>query len=248
MKNTSFIVLLSTIMALAAVLFLLVPAMASGPRTWNLDTRDGDDGAVPDPLLQMEMHNPPSIYDNGQWGEVKLAASGGSQIWIADQAATARVTYRGGNTTNWYLELVTDIWETDGTDYEAEIGEWNGTVFRKFTSAIQNNPPDQNASFTMTITYIFQDFNESINQDCYLAIRVTNHDDLEHTIKCGEIEDSSCLTSPGNDPGYPTPEYTPMVPVSSGVGTAIMITSFAVLSIIMVRARHNRYARTGQQD
>jgi hypothetical protein len=247
MKNTALVVMVATILAFSMISGLVSPILASGSQSWNLDSHNDHDVLNPAWLCQMEMTD--SIPgDDGQSGSIVLGTDQ-SQIWIADQKATADVLFGGGDGA-WVLELVTDTgWETDGSDCIVEIGFWNGVIFQRFYSALQDNPPDVktiNDTSQLVITYVFQAFNAVVQKDRYLAIRVTNLDNQEHTIFCGETEKSSCLTSPGTNPGYPTPNYPPRVPVSSGVGTALMIASFAVLSIIMVRARHSRHERTGK--
>jgi hypothetical protein len=245
MKNTALFVMLAAIVALIMMLGLVSPILASGSQSWNLDSHDDSEVLDPTWLCQMEMTD--SIPgDDGQSGSIVLDPNQ-SQIWIADQKATADVVFGGGDGA-WVLELVTDAgWETDGSDCIVDIGFWNGSTFQKFYSAVQDNPPDIKIiteTSQLVITYVFQDFNGVVQKDRYLAIKVTNFDNQQHTIFCGETEKSSCLTSPGTNPGYPTPNYPPRVPVSSGVGTALMVATFSVLTIVIVRARHNRHERT----
>ncbi len=240
MKNKILMALATTAAVLAMVLVFAFPVLAGGPQSWNLDSHQDADVLSPPSLCQMERTSGPG--DNGQSGNIILN-SNGSQIWIADEKATGTFTFGGGGGA-WVLELVTDAtWQTDGTDCIVEIGEWNGTVFRKFLSAVQDNPPDvfPYPPNQLIITYVFQSFNEVVNKNCYLAIRVTNLDSKAHTIYCGEEELSSCLTSPGTNPGYPNPPPTPPpVPASSSVGIGILIGSIGLLSIIILKGRSLR--------
>jgi hypothetical protein len=238
MKKNLVISMTAMVTILVLVIGLVIPVLASGSQSWNLDSHEDADILSPASLCQMERTGGPG--DNGQSGSILLTTSM-TQTWIADESATADVRFGGGDGA-WVLELVTDVdWNTDGTDCIVEIGEWDGTQFNGFLSTSQDNPPDVEPipgnPYQLIITYVWQDFEETVHDNCYLAIRVTNDDTMNHIIYCGEEERSSCLTSPGTNPGYPTPEYPPVVPVSSGAGTAAMIGILALLSAVILRRK-----------
>jgi hypothetical protein len=238
-KGRPSLILLSSIMTLSILFILVTPVFALGSQSWNLDSHaDGD--LLPFDLCQMEQTFTPG--DNGQSEHIHLA-SNASQIWIADQQAQSDIRYIGGDGA-WILELVTDIdWQAEiiPSNCVVEIGEWNGTDFDAFDSMVPDNPDVEgiiNNPNQLIITYVWQGLNETIHENCYLAIKVTNTDSQEHIIYCGEDEKSSCLTSTGTDPGYPNPP--PSVPVSSWTGTIILTGCFgALLPLVLSRTRRS---------
>jgi hypothetical protein len=244
MRNKLITLTAVIILTLVMMTGLSVPVVASGSQSWNLDSQEDINvpPISPSYLCQMEQTGGPG--DNGQSGTVVLTPHT-EQIWIADLAATNHVKFGGGDGP-WVLELVTDTgWITDGTDCIIEIGEWDvyGQYFRSFTSANQDNPPwidpIPGHPLQLIITFVWQNLDEVVYKDNYLAIRVTNDSGSEHTIYCGEVEQSSCLTSPGSNPGYPTPHYPP-IPVTSVPATAAMIGVFGILSAVILIKRGAR--------
>jgi hypothetical protein len=238
MKNMVFTGFVSSLLVIILLLAPAGPVFAFGAQSWNLDSHEDNQTLSPDWLCQMEQTGGPG--DDGQSGEVVLEPST-TQIWIADQPATRKIVFGGGDGA-WILELVTDVaWDTDGSDCVVEIGEWDPAsfTFRAFGSASQDNPPiiAPIGGNQLIISFVWQDFIESIFAGRYLAISVTNDDNQAHTIYCGESEHSTCLTSTGYNPGYPTPHYPPSVPAFSPVGLFILIVSFPVLFAIRYRIR-----------
>jgi hypothetical protein len=241
MKNWSIKIALVAILLMSLVLVLAVPAIAYGPQSWNLDSHEDHDGNVlpPSDLCQMEKFQGLPT-DPHQSGEIKLTKNGGFQIWITDEAARGDVIFCQSDTL-WQLELITDtLWDAANieTNCLVEIGEWDGADFNKFDSAIQAITYYQN---TVYLTMLSQGEDEIVHKGCYLAIRVTNNESIDHIIKTGELEDSSCFTSNGGDPGYPNPP--PPLPGSTWTGTGLMIGCFAVfITIFMIKGKHKRTA------
>jgi hypothetical protein len=258
MKSKTLIALASAFTALTMVLVLVVPVLASGPQSWNLDSEtrlgpppaSGPDNRVVLPFGYSEMEKRNGPDDDGQTGKTVLA-SHSSHIWVADQPAIDNLIF-GGGLAAWTIDLITDTnWWSDYLTPPVllppavDIGEWDGTAFHKFTSAWQDNPPDVDPPSRpnpgdppiLILTYVIQDFNETIHKNCYLALRVTNEDSIEHTIYHSEGTQSSCLNSTGGDPGYPNPG-PPVVPASSEVGIAVMVGGFVLLSVVLLRKRH----------
>lgn len=238
-KRSLKLLLPAVLLSLVLILALAAPAIASGPQSWNLDSHEDADILTPSCLCQMEKKDGPG--DNGQSGFIILTANGGSQIWIADQAAAGDLVFHGVPTI-WELELVSaDKWDKANilVNCVAEIGEWDGMSFNKFNSTVQEITyyPYRDR---IILTFISQDSNEVIHKGCYLAIRVTNNEAIEHIIITGEGTDSSCFTSHGGDPGYPEPE-PPKVPASSWPLTGLLIGCFPVIFTVFIlkaRTRH----------
>jgi len=246
-------------MALGMLLAMVVPVVATGAQTWNLDSTDDqatDPGEYPLPdtaFVQMEKVAPPAFDpQHTQSGSVTLTA-GGSQVWIADQVALADVTFEGGDGA-WILELVMDDqWPTyydndlasDAISTEnlgVEIGYVDDAdnLFHAFTS-ITSDPAtveivNGTDMYIVTITPSWQENNETVYTGDWLAIRVTNWDDQDHTVFSGEDEYSSCLTSTGTDPGYPLPELAAGILLGAGI---LGVGGFWVL-----RRKHTSSART----
>jgi hypothetical protein len=242
MKTVFFKGLLSALLVLSLVFIPAVPVFASGnfgAQGWNLDSHEDDDDLTPSWLCQMEKKDGPG--DNGQSGQITLAANGGSQIWIADEAANDNVVFLSVS-TSWDLELVTDVnWNAAHiqSNCVVEIGEWDGVNFNKFDSVKQWKTIYNNG--TIYLTFLNQTENENVRKNCFLAIRVTNHENIDHVIITEEGTGSSCLSSTPGDPGYPNPGPKP-VPVSSWTGTGLMIGGFAVLITVLLKTRHKRPA------
>jgi len=201
-----------------------------GAGVWQLDSEvitpavpvEPQAQAGANPIYQMEKNNGPG--DDGQTGSVNVP-SGGSRIWIADQAALTNVTFAADGA--WKVELSTDSeWiDADASGCTVLIGQWDGGSFIPFSSVFD--------MFSVTWDtevgkYIFeligQSGDETVIKDNYLAIQITNTDDVDHTVYTAEGDEASCLTSPENDPGYPLPEMAAGILAGLGlVGLAAFV-------------------------
>jgi hypothetical protein len=165
------------------VTFALIPTGQS--QTWKLDS-DGNG-------------NPTVMEKSGtQSGSVGVA-NGTPAVWLSDTAATAGgVTFNSGD---WNVQLNTTGWNGDGT---VEVGEWTGSAFNSFGSAVfspvsgLNNIQVANAAGT-------------VGGGNYLALQVTGSGTVI-------TDGSSYLVSPDNDPGYPLPELTAGILLALGLG------------------------------
>lgn len=260
MQNKYLRGLLTAMLALGLIFTLTAPALASGnygAQGWNLDSHedtleDTDILDVLDPpwLCQMEKKDGPG--DNGQSGQIILTASGGSQIWIADEAAAGDVVFLGTN-ASWDLELVTDRWNPENIRQNCivEIGEWDGVNFNKFNSPVQwlsIYQFEDTEVYSIYLTFLKQSLNENeiVHKGCYLAIRVRNNEEIDHVIITGEGIYSSCFSSTNGDPGYPNPGPHQM-PASSLTVTGLMIGCFAVLITLMMLTRNKRLVEFRQR-
>jgi hypothetical protein len=229
MKNKLLLTSLSIVMALGMLLVMAVPVAAYVPpaaQTWNLDSNEDQ---LTDPLeyplpnlsmAQMEKVSPPAFTPaHSQSGSVDIVA-GGSQVWIADQAALVNVTF-GGGAPAWILELVTDKWDDIDTGLKVEIGYADAT-YHNFDAIISDPteidivnlaiPPD----ITST-TYSWHSDSVTVPVGKYLALRLTNNSGDKHTVYTGENDYSSCLTSTPTDPGYPLPEIASGIAFAAGL-------------------------------
>ncbi|MBA7483932.1 hypothetical protein ES707_19449 [subsurface metagenome] len=160
------------------------------------------------------LHNDDVMYKgvtNKTEGSVSIGASA-SNIWIADEAATADVTFSssawtgqvvftsaptGGGTPHTFT--VETGSSTDGSDFTAGgpdatlTGDGSATVFNYTTDA---------ASFTVT------------NGE-YLALRITNNSASAYSVTTGLTW--SYTDSPSSEPGYPVPELPTIILFSLGL-------------------------------
>lgn len=160
------------------------------------------------------LHNDDVMYKgvtNKTEGSVSIGASA-SNIWIADEAATADVTFSGsawtgqvvftsaptggGSPHTFTMEIG---YSTDGSDFTAGgpdatlTGDGTATVFPYTTDA---------ASFTVT-------------NGKYLALRLTNNSGSSYSVTTGLTW--SYTDSPSSDPGYPVPELPTIILLSLGL-------------------------------
>lgn len=256
-----FLFLLSSLLTLSLLLSVLSPVSAASilnSQSWNLDILDeymppsDDDGLADQGLLQMEKYGGSGdngqgvyIYDGGTgtWGydhagEIHLNANGDSQIWIADQAANGNVVFSGGEV--WELELVTDR-DWDPYDCGIRIGQWNGIKFLSFSTSRFTEPISWDVGPDKTVLhYEFQANSQIVFRNNYLAIEITNNDHSStHVVYCGENLYSSCLTSPGSDPGYPDYPVIPQAPGLSWIGIGILTMGFSAVSILVLTRRRS---------
>lgn len=141
-----------------------------------------------------------------QAGSVTIPASG-EQIWLADEAAFCDVTITGGM---WVvlLHVLTDI-ETG--DFDAWIGSYcEGEGFEEIATwhLISIEILDWNKYLEIQ----FQSDPATIEEGCYLALKIENKDSEDHVISTetneGLCHGGSWLRTPCGDPGYPSPELS----------------------------------------
>ena len=150
---------------------------------------------------QMEKGGGPG--DDGQTNCVTIESQNSvnnSVIWLADQAAAADVTFPAGT---WVVEIYTDSdWGEKGDKCEVSIGGWN-TIdgWCDGISITQTTIKWNNGQNVLTIE--LQADAATINEDDYLALKITNQDAVSHKVCTGE---HSFLRPPDTAPGYPVPE------------------------------------------
>jgi len=219
--------------------WVAVPETGGGARVWQLDSEifgasaptspDGPQSQSINAVSIYEMEKNNGLGDDGQTGSVNIPA-GETRTWVSDLVALADVTYVADG--SWKVELSTDSpWiDDDASGCDVLIGQWDGSVFTPFSSVFN--------MFSVTWDtevgkYIFelqgQSGDETVFKDNYLAIQITNKDDVDHTVYTGEGDYASCLTSPENDPGYPLPE------MATGILAGLGLTGLAAFIIVKSR-------------
>jgi len=158
------------------------------------------------------LHNNNVMYKgvtNNEEESVVIGASG-SNVWVADQAATVDATFSSSAWTGQVVfasapsaahTFTIDIGsaDADGSDFTAGgpdatlTGNGSATVFTYTTDA---------ASFTVPNTK-------------YLALRITNNSSSPYTVTTGVTW--SYTNSPSSDPGYPIPEPSTIILLGSGL-------------------------------
>jgi len=203
-------------MSLVMLVGLAVPVLAGmmGSQSWNLDSTAGPGSTY----IMEKVKGLPS--DPQQTGTVTIPA-GQKQVWTANEIALKKVTFAANG--GWELEVVTDnLWNTAAwtdvaTTCEMEIGYWDGS-FHKFPSVNESLPRfSYDAGGGLVLTIHVQTLPESVDSGKYLAVQIWNKETINHTIWTGEDNKSSCLTSPGTDPGYPTPELSAGLLLGMGI-------------------------------
>jgi hypothetical protein len=138
-----------------------------------------------------------------------VVGSGGSMYWLAENAAKTDVAFPGGS---WVVELSLDDQGNNalaavancvdsGYLWEATIGGWNTSTGWYEIPTITTATISWDSSNVLIIE--LQTDPATIFEDDYLALKVTNKDNVSHTIN---TDGRSSLRSPDTDPGYPLPE------------------------------------------
>lgn len=174
-------------------------AAASASQYWKLDSE------YLDGVFQMERVGGPG--DDGQSGSVTIP-SGGSKIWIADEAAAADVTFPEGD---WVAYMCLGSGWADKCSVEVGVWDENSLSFSAFSVVDLRLTWDSNKKFIEVKT---QTGSETIPEGQYLALKVINNDAAARPI---QTNGCSSLTSPCKDPGYPTPQLATAVSLGAGV-------------------------------
>jgi alkaline phosphatase len=193
------------------------------PQTWQLDSETTPAG------FQMERSEAPG--DDGQTGNVAIPA-GTTLTWIADEMAGAAVTFPSGT---WKIEMATEEdWGIEGSDCGVTFGAWDGSGYTIFATAelVKTEWSDDG------IAYIFeldkQTGSATVPAGSYLAVQITNNDDMEHKIYTAEGDKASSLTSPNSDPGYPLPEIATVALLGLGLSGLVV---FAIVKRKKISAK-----------
>jgi hypothetical protein len=146
--------------------------------------------------------------NSGQAASSVTIGNQASQIWITDQVSQGVTFAQDGP---WILELQTTGWSNIMDTCSGMVGEWNSTSgFTPISAAVV---PLHSGDL---MTYLeFQLTTFTVPAGDYLAIKITNYDDSSHTVNTGF--GTSCLNSPSDDPGYPTPEVASIVLLGLGL-------------------------------
>jgi alkaline phosphatase len=204
----------------------------SGPQTWQLDSETVPLTSVTDSPQAQDTPAAPSLYqmertagpgDDGQSGKVDIFA-GQAVTWIADEVALADVTFPSGA---WKVEIATeDDWGTDGSNCLATFGIWDGGFYTPFSTLNLVSVEWSEG----VVAYIFkldkQIGTATVPEGSYLAVQITNNDDVIHTVYTDEVQKASCVTSPQTDPGYPLPE------LAAGILAGLGLAGLAVFIVI----------------
>jgi len=193
-----------TVLLLLGILALAPVAMvsASAPQLWYLDGTEHP--AVPENGIMQKANAVQS-------GLVEVP-SGASEIWLAENAARADVSFPGGS---WVVELKMDAVPAfdAGGGWQATIGGWNTTdgwyEIPTLTTAIVSWNDGSNV-----LIVELQTDPATIPQGDYLALMATNLDSAAHSIN---TDGRSSLRSPDTDPGYPLPELSTAILLGAGL-------------------------------
>ena len=175
---------------------------ASAPQLWYLD--GAEHPAVPENGIMQKANAVQS-------GLVEVP-SGASEIWLAENAARADVSFPGGS---WVVELKVDAVPAfdAGGGWQVTIGGWNTTggwyEIPTLTTAIVSWNDGSNV-----LIVELQTDPATIPQGDYLALMATNLDSAAHSIN---TDGRSSLRSPDTDPGYPLPELSTAILLGAGL-------------------------------
>jgi hypothetical protein len=209
-------VLLSVLFAAVLVLSLAAPVFAENPgsQVFYLYSANMTDAWG---NTELYMSSTQALPANSSTN----IASGASEMWIADKAAQADVTYPNDN---WAIRFGTDVnWGTDvngESNFKVDIGYWDGT---DFTVLAMDSSPVWYMNHYESQFQGVPDDGQTIPEGTYLAVVVYNNSASDHPILTGykfKINGSSyysCLTSPQSDPGYPLPEIGAIILLGGGL-------------------------------
>ncbi|MDD5093367.1 MAG: hypothetical protein PHV74_03170 [Dehalococcoidia bacterium] len=197
MKTRRGLIVMIAVVLSALVLMATGIAMAATPsQHWKLDN-------------DKQMERETGLGNDGQSDSVSIPKST-TVIWLADEAAqpATGVTFPNGS---WVTHLCLDSnWSGNMT---IRVGSWDGANFTPFT--ISGTASMTWDSGKQQLAYQTQTGSETIAQNDYLALEITNNDaNSSHSIMtngCSELQ------SPCSDPGYPTPEIATGIMVALGV-------------------------------
>jgi hypothetical protein len=214
-------ILLSVLIVAALVLALAAPAFADDPpnnsQVWYLNSN-----TMNDKWGNSELYMSTTGTPNGSIN----VPQGASKMWIADKVALADVTFPNDQ---WAIRFGTDAswgWTYDPangmpvSNFKVEIGYWDGASFTVF--AMDSNPVWYSSHYESQFQAV-PELGQTIPQDTYLAVVVTNLNGTAHPIYTGyQIKTNgsyyfSCLTSPQTDPGYPLPELGAIILLGGGL-------------------------------
>ena len=189
------------------VFSMVAPALAQHAQMWYLDS-------TAHPVAGKVMEKGPAAY--GQQSGTVTIGSGGSQLWLADEAALVDVTFPNGA---WVIHLKTDgYWGVKPSLLcTIAVGEWDNTAadpfkFTPFAVTEQARLTWDNGKHIMTID--LQTGPQTVHAHKYLALMVINLDSKSHVV---DTSGPSFVESPGSDPGYPVPESTTFILLGLGL-------------------------------
>ena len=132
-------------------------------------------------------------------------ANGASQLWLADEAAQADVTFPGGA---WIVVL--DTPQDWSSSCQAEVGYVDSLLaFTKF-----NTYTGAKTYLAGIMTVEVQLNSVTVPTGKYLAIKVGNSSGQQQTVV---TTGASHVTSPTTDPGYPLPELAAGILLGAGL-------------------------------
>ncbi len=192
-------------------------ATPSASQTWYLD-----DGNFPTTTLNdynMSKTNP----NNG--GNVKLTDVTSTVYFVADEPATTNVSFGPGN---WSVNLYMHMNLAYSSVVTITVGSYNVTAglgtFTPFLSATSQTKTVSSTDAHDPLLYAFTiptSGAENISQGDYLALQITGVG--QNTVYYLTIhmsdngQTTSTFASPSSDPGYPVPELSTLVLMTSGL-------------------------------
>jgi len=156
---------------------------------------------------------------NNEEGSVEIGA-GGSNVWVADQAATVDVGFPAAAWTGQVVFTSAPSAGPPAHTFTIEIGnaEAGGSNFQE-GGPVATLTGDGS---TMAFTYTTDATSLTVPNTKYLALRITNNSGSGYTVATGEAW--SYINSPSSDPGYPIPE--PSTIILLGIGLTILAGYF----------------------
>ncbi|PKK81674.1 MAG: hypothetical protein CVT47_01230 [Thermoplasmata archaeon HGW-Thermoplasmata-2] len=192
-------------LALAISLITLVPnASAAVTQKWCL-LKDSAGVSGADYKMQ-------KAENAGSSTNVFISDAGDYKIWVANEVATESVGLSG----DWAVKIAYG----SGAAPDIYIGVLDPDT-GAFTPKGSRSSFPNNAEFTVTTT------DHIIPNGDYLAIKIVNNEGSGQTIftTLASGQSRAWIKSPSTDPGYPVPELSTLILMSSGLvaGTAILI-------------------------
>jgi len=158
------------------------------------------------------LHNDDTMYKgvtNNEEGSVVIVA-GGSNVWIADQAATVDV---GFPAAAWTGQVVFTSAPSAAHTFTIDIGsdDADSSNFQEGGPVATLTGDGSATAFTFTTDAT----SLTVPNTKYLALRITNNSGLGYTVATGGAW--SYISSPSSDPGYPIPEPSTIILLGSGL-------------------------------